>query len=303
MNSTLLISLTGVLLLVSNTLFADDRYVYTRGYGDNQKEAIIDAKQSLAKSIFSKVEVYERSHTEKNNNETQVFYEQTSSLSTIPIDIQKLELQTVNCDSTPCEYLFRVDKQGWAQRTSNNIANNQSKIRITLANDNTKWRDLMQLLTAQQLIDDSNNDLAVLFSLDQKAYSEFASIQHQLEQALHAKRDHFTVDFRSSPDSFSTQVASHFATSPFADSNGKITIYIKSSGRQGTKGNLFVAKQTLLLTFFDDSNLSVAVSQKELSEVSTSVRSKSDALHEAQAKIIEALNKESIFRFLKLRKI
>lgn len=272
--------------------------MFISGYGESEKIARIDAKQQLALNIFSLVQVKETTSSIKHGNDIDSTYSQESQIESLPIEIQTLELEGVDCTKSPCRYKFRINKTQWVKNLSHDIENIYSLSRAGLRYEFQNWKALKLLFESKQLLAQSKRHLTVLSSLNSEQFNSFAPTQRKLELQVEEKLQQIPVTFRSAPDAFSSKVRGTISNNSLSGPDGHVNVYIKGTHRSGKKGNQFIARQVVSFKVFESTNPSVVVNQIELSEIATSSTSASQAIYLAQQKIFETLSKESIFTLL-----
>ncbi|WP_240494764.1 hypothetical protein [Vibrio breoganii] len=285
-------------LCCSLSTYAQSESFLVSGYGDSEKTARVDAKQQLALQIFSRVKVNESSHLKKEGNNVVSLYEQQSTIESLPIEIQSLNVKTTDCSQTPCRYEFTVDKTPWIKKLILEIQNSHSHSLVGIERDSQNWSDLKLLFESKKWLEKNEAKLMVLSALDASEFNHYATIQMNLEQQLANKEAQIAITFRSGVDPFSSKVKGVLSNTAIASSNGDFNIYIKGDSRYGQKGNEFVAKQNISLKVFDAFNPGVVISQKDFSQVATSKESSAQALERAQNIILKTLSQESIFTLL-----
>ncbi|EAS41180.1 hypothetical protein C9J48_00575 [Photobacterium profundum] len=282
---------------MSNVVNAEP-YLYIDGYGETEQQATIDAKQQLALRIYSKVEVKEKNIQSKVNGDINTSYELQSEITTLPIEIQYMEISHVTCEYFTCQYQFKIDTNKWFASLKRDVAEYHNIASDYLSIAGQQWRDLKQLDTIKSNLLNSEQSLIILSSLGASDLFLLENKQSRLLRRATQYENQFQISFRSASDRFSSEVKTLLSASKAASSSGNITVYIKASMQKGKQGNHFVAKQTVVLQIFEANNLGVVVAQKQLSEMASSPNSIDSALKKARQKIIKILKTHSIYSLL-----
>lgn len=119
-------------LCFSSLVIGESESIFISGYGESEKSARKDAKQQLALNILSLIQVKETASFMKKGNAIDLIYSQESQIESLPVQIQTLELESVDCDKSPCRYNFRIKKTPWTNKLSHDIENIHSQSNHTL---------------------------------------------------------------------------------------------------------------------------------------------------------------------------
>jgi len=275
-----------------------ESYLFIDGYGETEQQAAIDAKQQLALRIYSKVDVKEMNTQSKVNGDIHTTFELQSKITTLPIEIQNMEINGVTCEHSTCQYQFKIDKNKWIDFLKRSVAEDHVIVSDYLSVAGLQWRDLKRLEIIKSDMLKSEQSLIILSSLGANDIAWLEDKQSRLLRRATQYENQFQISFRSSSDRFSSEVKTLLSASKAASSTGNITVYIKANMQKGKQGNHFVAKQTVLLQIFEANNLGVVVAQKQLSEMARSPNSIDSALKKARQKIIKTLKTHSIYSLL-----
>ncbi len=275
-----------------------ESYLYIDGYGETEQQAAINAKQQLALRIYSKVDVKEKNTQSKVNGDINTSYELQSKITTLPIEIQYMDINRTTCEHSTCQYQFKIDKNKWFAFLKRDVAEYHNIVSDYLNVAGLQWRDLKRLEIIKSDLLKSEQSLIILSSLGASDLALLEDKQSRLLRRATQYENQFQISFRSSSDRFSSEVKTLLSASKVASSTGNITVYIKANMQKGKQGNHFVAKQTVLLQIFEANNLGVVVAQKQLSEMARSPNSIDSALKKARQKIIKTLKTHSIYSLL-----
>jgi hypothetical protein len=275
-----------------------ESYLYIDGYGETEQQAAIDAKQQLALRIYSKVDVKEKNIQSKVNGDINTSYELQSKITTLPIEIKNMEINSVTCEYSSCQYQFKINRVKWIASLKREVVESHVIVSDYLSTAGLQWRDLKRFETIKKILLKSEHSLIILSSLSADELVLQEDKQATLLRLTTQYENKFQVSFRSSSDRFSSEVKSLLSASKAASSTGNITVYIKANMQKGKQGNHYVAKQTVVLQIFEANNLGVVVAQKQLSEMARSPNSIDSALEKARQKIIKTLKTHSIYSLL-----
>lgn len=275
-----------------------ESYLYIDGYGETEQQAAIDAKQQLALRIYSKVDVKEKNIQSKVNGDINTSYELQSKITTLPIEIQNMEINSVTCEYSSCQYQFKINRTKWIASLKREVVESHYIVSDYLSAAGLQWRDLKRFETIKTILLKSEQSLIILSSLSADELVLQEDKQATLLRLTTQYENKIQISFRSSSDRFSSEVKSLLSASKAASSTGNITVYIKANMQKGKQGNHYVAKQTVVLQIFEANNLGVVVAQKQLSEMARSPNSIDSALKKARQKIIKTLKTHSIYSLL-----
>ncbi|WMN89801.1 hypothetical protein NI382_16995 [Vibrio parahaemolyticus] len=256
---------------------------------------MIDAKKQLALNIYSKIEVREKSLFTKIDNQVSSSFEQESSLRSLPIEISNLELVTSECQNNLCEYRFKIDRLAWSEKLTRELNNSFELAELKLENLGNRWVDFKRFSQANDIVAKSNINMKLLSSLSAKDAKDLSPRHHRVQQQLERSTHQFSISFRSSSDAFAGQLLSLLSNNAIASPQGAISIFIKTSARNGRVGGNFVVRQNVQLKIFDAAAPGVMVAQKLVTELGESPKSLAAATNDARQKLIKKLTSESIY--------
>lgn len=274
---------------------SSDRFIYVLGTGETIDKAVIDAKKQLALNIYSKIEVREKSLFTKIDNQVSSSFEQESSLRSLPIEISNLELVTSECQNNLCEYRFKIDRLAWSEKLTRELNNSFELAELKLENLGNRWVDFKRFSQANDIVAKSNINMKLLSSLSAKDAKDLSPRHHHVQQQLERSTHQFSISFRSSSDAFAGQLRSLLSNNAISSPQGAISIFIKTSARNGRVGGNFVVRQNVQLKIFDAAAPGVMVAQKLVTELGESPKSLAAATNDARQKLIKKLTSESIY--------
>ncbi len=274
---------------------SSDRFIYVLGTGETIDKAVIDAKKQLALNIYSKIEVREKSLFTKIDNQVSSSFEQESSLRSLPIEISNLELVTSECQNNLCEYRFKIDRLAWSEKLTRELNNSFELAELKLENLGNRWVDFKRFSQANDIVAKSNINMKLLSSLSAKNANDLSPRHHRVQQQLERSAHQFSISFRSSSDAFAGQLLSLLSNNAISSPQGAISIFIKTSARNGRVGGNFVVRQNVQLKIFDAAAPGVMVAQKLVTELGESPKSLAAATNDARQKLIKKLTSESIY--------
>ena len=289
---------TGLYLLGISHVVVAEPYLTLQGYGNSQHQAEIDAKQQLALRIYSKVDVSEETRQSKVDGKVYSQYEMRSTITSLPIEVQYMEMVSANCDASPCLYQFKIDKTKWIASLKQDVAEYHDIISDYLTVVGKQWRDIKRLEKIQADLLKSEQALIILSSLDAGDIDLYQDKQSRLIRRVARYESGVSIAFRGAADRFSSEVKAALTASRVASAQGDITVYIKTATKKGKQGNQFVAKQTLILQIFEANNPGVVVAQKQLSAIAKSSTSADSAIDMARQNIIKTVTTHSIYSLL-----
>ncbi|KLV10494.1 hypothetical protein C9I92_08770 [Photobacterium ganghwense] len=295
----LFLPLISLCLLGTNTPVIADDYLFVKGIGENEKEAISDAREQLALQVYSQVEVAERNTQVKLNDVVESSYAFESSVKSLPVQIGLMQVINKECDNLGCEYQYKVNKTQWINALEHEVAANHVLIRDFLTvNDNQLWSSLLRIKHAQEKLQQTKMWLKVLGSLSGNTSSPLLSDQSELTQLSYELEKRIPVEIRSSADLLSVQAAETLSQLLEATGKGKLIVYIKSKQKQGHKNNKYMAKLALTFQVFEANNPGVVVGQKTLTEIGDSPQSVEHAIRHARQKLMIQIKNNSIYSLL-----
>ncbi|MGI9895076.1 hypothetical protein ACKVMY_05855 [Vibrio natriegens] len=256
---------------------------------------MIDAKKQLALNIYSEIEVREKSLFTKIDNQVSSSFEQESSLRSLPIEISNLELVTSECQNNLCEYRFKIDRLAWSEKLTRELNNSFELAELKLENLGNRWVDFKRFSQANDIVAKSNINMKLLSSLSAKDAKDLSPRHHRVQQQLERSAHQFSISFRSSSDAFAGQLLSLLSNNAISSPQGAISIFIKTSARNGRVGGNFVVRQNVQLKIFDAAAPGVMVAQKLVTELGESPKSLAAATNDARQKLIKKLTSESIY--------
>lgn len=274
---------------------SSDRFIYVLGTGETIDKAVIDAKKQLALNIYSEIEVREKSLFTKIDNQVSSSFEQESSLRSLPIEISNLELVTSECQNNLCEYRFKIDRLAWSEKLTRELNNSFELAELKLENLGNRWVDFKRFSQANDIVAKSNINMKLLSSLSAKNANDLSPRHHHVQQQLERSTHQFSISFRSSSDAFAGQLLSLLSNNAISSPQGAISIFIKTSARNGRVGGNFVVRQNVQLKIFDAAAPGVMVAQKLVTELGESPKSLAAATNDARQKLIKKLTSESIY--------
>lgn len=274
---------------------SSDRFFYVSGVGETINEAVVDAKKQLALNIYSEIEVREKSLISKKDNQVSSSFEQESSLRSLPIEIPNLEFITSECQNNLCEYRFKIDRQAWSKTLSRELNNSYERAELKLENLGNRWVDFKRFSLANDIVGRNEINMKLLSSLSPKDALDLSPIYQRVQQQLARSEHQFSVSFRSSSDAFAGQLLSLLSNNSISSPQGEISVYIKTSSRNGRAGKNFIVRQNVQLKVFDAAAPGVMVAQKLLTELGESPKSMAAATNDAKQKLIKKLTNESIY--------
>nr|WP_321274779.1 hypothetical protein [uncultured Vibrio sp.] len=258
-------------------------------------EAVVDAKKQLALNIYSEIEVREKSLISKKDDQVSSSFEQESSLRSLPIEIPNLEFITSECQNNLCEYRFKIDRQAWSKTLSRELNNSYERAELKLENLGNRWVDFKRFSQANDIVGRNEINMKLLSSLSPKDALDLSPIYQRVQQQLARSEHQFSVSFRSSSDAFAGQLLSLLSNNSISSPQGEISVYIKTSSRNGRAGKNFIVRQNVQLKVFDAAAPGVMVAQKLLTELGESPKSMAAATNDAKQKLIKKLTNESIY--------
>ncbi|AXT73688.1 hypothetical protein [Vibrio sp. dhg] len=274
---------------------SSDRFIYVLGTGETIDKAVIDAKKQLALNIYSEIEVREKSLFTKIDNQVSSSFEQESSLRSLPIEISNLELVTSECQNNLCEYRFKIDRLAWSEKLTRELNNSFELAELKLENLGNRWVDFKRFSQANDIVAKSNINMKLLSSLSAKDAKDLSPRHQRVQQQLERSTHQFSISFRSSSDAFAGQLLSLLSNNAISSPQGAISIFIKTSARNGRVGGNFVVRQNVQLKIFDAAAPGVMVAQKLVTELGESPKSLAAATNDARQKLIKKLTSESIY--------
>lgn len=275
-----------------------DTYLTIEGYGKTEQQAAKDAKQQLALSLYSNIEVEEETRQVSKGGKVISEYEMRSVIRSLPIDVPHLEMVSENCETSTCRYQFRVNKTRWITSLKQDVAEHHDIISDYLPLSGKQWRDVKRLGNIRSDLISSEQALIILSSLEADEIALPQDKQSRLIRHVARYENGVQISYRASNDRFAAQMKAALTEASLASAHGDITVYLKGVEQKGKRGKQFVAKQTLIIQIFEASNPGVVVAQNQLSTMGTSSTSSDSALEMARQQIIKKVQTQSIYSLL-----
>ncbi len=277
---------------------SQDDFLYVSVTAETKDKAIIDAKKQLALNLYSEIEVREQSLITKKDNQVSSSFEQQSSIRSLPIEIPHLELIRSDCQTNLCDYQFKLDREEWAKKLSDDLRGSYELAQIKLENLNNRWADFKRFSEANDIVSGNEANIKLLSSLNATKSAELEPLYRGVQKQLANSARLFSVSFRASSDAFANQLQSLLSNSAVSSPQGAITVYIKTSSRKGKSGDDFVVQQNVQLKVFDAAAPGVQVAQKLVTELGRSPVSLAAASDDARQSLIKKLTNDSIYSIL-----
>lgn len=287
-------------ILITTTVFAEtkDNYIFVTGYGEEQKTAALDAKKQLALQLTSKIQVTEKNIQTKSNSISLSDYSSDSKVTTLPIEVIGMMVDSYSCKDHICKYIFKIDSHQWAKLLIKNINHNHILTHDELNTKTYGWQSIKRLSKIGEQLVTTKNYIMTLSAIKAGYNNKIDIEQLRLEREFNSQEQGLSISIKSGQDSLSSHIRSIISNRLRISGDSDLLLYIKTQVRNGKQNNQFIAEQILWLQFFEKNNPTVIVEQKIFKEIGTSPISIELATELAKQQLITSVSNKSIHMLL-----
>ncbi|MGL6312756.1 hypothetical protein [Vibrio sp. WXL103] len=233
---------------------------------ENKQIAFEQAQLDLIRQIFSQVSSETVSRCQTIANQTQCIFEDNSTISSIPVEISHLNLDSTQCEADRCQYHFSVDMQAWHQQLNAQLTTSIDTFNHLVTDNNASWDGFLRMEKARDELAQSKYRATILSSIAPRQSASLISDYNQSEVRINELISQTPIRILTAGDPLSQQLANALTSKFIVDQDIGLPIYVETQMRQGTSNNRIVVEKQVRLRLLDPKNLSHVVQQLEFSE-------------------------------------
>ncbi|WP_025820344.1 hypothetical protein [Shewanella marina] len=216
-------------ILITTTVFAEtkDNYIFVTGYGEEQKTAALDAKKQLALQLTSKIQVTEKNIQTKSNSISLSDYSSDSKVTTLPIEVIGMMVDSYSCKDHICKYIFKIDSHQWAKLLIKNINHNHILTHDELNTKTYGWQSIKRLSKIGEQLVTTKNYIMTLSAIKAGYNNKIDIEQLRLEREFNSQEQGLSISIKSGQDSLSSHLRSIISNRLRISGDSDLLLYIK----------------------------------------------------------------------------